>query len=721
MPLAPRHQNSAVLVIASNNLPRDASQSLPSAVQNILPSCAQPCLASFISAGYSSSVCPNLSDIFCLCSHYDNGGFTLGEGALSCIKSACSTPTSSELNNAYDVCNAQSNHVTPTHSTLSIAAVLSSVPTTVVYSSLGNPSSSSGTASSAGATITSAASTPTLTASQTSAVVASVAPQPTETAVAASHQRLSTAQTVGIVVASIASLVLVAGAIALISFCIRRKRLRSTEEPSLPFECNETSKGATPEKFGLNNPILYPPKVTKDPRGGYGGVGIARASQYRAAVEEQSSGSDPRGVTPGAIGVAISPEGYDNDTPVSSTSTRTTSRLLPEKPAVIPEQQLADRRPTSNFSQATVFEEDHYGAGRKVENYAFPVPPSPVYSRYPNENPPVQVAAELSSFSERRQPPPLTLKIPRTVASTKASSIAPPRIVAVTQPKPTAYTTSLKNQRPPKVVIQGRSRNSSEGRGQSSQTKGKTGATRQIQDAPLDQDGQQGKSHSGKHTSDQSHLESNRDSCVSDTSFESLEDNPTPPEETVKKLSPVEESPISSIRYPKIPRSSNQIVPRRSPTGPQPTTGPSLRPPPRPWRANVSRLDDATDSSSSTSTLLAKRRGEDAAVEIERRLGLPHQSSVQSSSGASSDPQSPRTASSSNTLGLAPLSWQAVGWRQSRFASALRNRVPVAEGGREVTWIDDSAISPTTVLRSPIWEPRLTPTRRGEDLMLSVT
>ncbi|KAF2239277.1 hypothetical protein EV356DRAFT_169193 [Viridothelium virens] len=720
MPLAPRHHNSAVPAIASNNLRRDASQSLPSAVQTILPSCAQPCLASFISAGYSSSVCPIPSDIFCLCSHYDNGGFTLGEGALSCIKLSCSTPTSSELNNAYDICNAQSNHVTPTHSTLSITAVLSSVPTTAVSSSLGNPSSSSGTASSALGTITSAASTPTSTAPQTSAVVASVAPEPTETGVAASHKGLSTAQTVGIVVASIASLVLVAGAIALIGFCIRRKRLRSAEEPSLPFESDEATKGATPEKFGLNNPILYPPKVTKDPRGGYGGVGIARASQYRAALEEQSSGSDSRGVAPGAIGVAISPEGYDNDTPVSGTSTCTTSRLLPEKPAVIPEQQSADKRPTSNFSQATVFEEDHQGAGRKVENFVFPVPPSPVYSRYPNENPPVQIAAELGSFPERRQPPPLTLKIPPTVPSTKASSIAPPRIVAVPPPKSTAYMTPLKNQHPSKVVIQDGSQNS-QSRGQASQPIGRAGATRQTQNAPLDQGSQQGKSHSGKHASDQSHLESNRDSCVSDTSFESLEDNPTPPEETAKKLSPVEESPISSIRYPKVPRSSNQIVPRRSPTGPQFTTGPSLRPPPRPWRPNVSRLDDATDSSSSTSTLLAKRRGENAAVEIERRLGLPHQSSVQSSSGASSDPQSPRTASSSNTLGLAPLSWQAVGWRQSRFASALRNRVPVAEGGREVTWIDDSAISPTTVLRSPIWEPRLTPTRRGEDLMLSVT
>jgi hypothetical protein len=54
-----------------------------------------------------------------------------------------------------------------------------------------------------------------------------------------------------------------------------------------------------------------------------------------------------------------------------------------------------------------------------------------------------------------------------------------------------------------------------------------------------------------------------RHSTASDTSFESMgDDEPTPPEQE-KHLTPVVEmSPISSVRYPKIPRSTNQAVPR---------------------------------------------------------------------------------------------------------------------------------------------------------------
>ena len=57
-----------------------------------------------------------------------------------------------------------------------------------------------------------------------------------------------------------------------------------------------------------------------------------------------------------------------------------------------------------------------------------------------------------------------------------------------------------------------------------------------------------------------------RTSVGSDTSFESMDpDEPTPPDEAEEKganLTPALESPISGLRYPKVPRSSNQTVPR---------------------------------------------------------------------------------------------------------------------------------------------------------------
>jgi hypothetical protein len=65
-----------------------------------------------------------------------------------------------------------------------------------------------------------------------------------------------------------------------------------------------------------------------------------------------------------------------------------------------------------------------------------------------------------------------------------------------------------------------------------------------------------------------------RHSSASDTSFESIgDDGPTPPEQE-KHLTPVAEmSPISSVRYPRIPRSTNQVVPR-SPAQGVPTHSP---------------------------------------------------------------------------------------------------------------------------------------------------
>jgi len=59
---------------------------------------------------------------------------------------------------------------------------------------------------------------------------------------------------------------------------------------------------------------------------------------------------------------------------------------------------------------------------------------------------------------------------------------------------------------------------------------------------------------------------SSRDSQASFTSFESLgsDDDPTPPQEEDRRLSPVHESPVTNLRYPKIPRPANQAVPRSS-------------------------------------------------------------------------------------------------------------------------------------------------------------
>ncbi|KAI9693612.1 MAG: hypothetical protein M1822_002883 [Bathelium mastoideum] len=715
----------AMLAIASNYFRRTVSQTLPSTIENVIPSCAQSCLATFISDGYPSSVCPDLSDVYCLCSHYDNGGFTLGEGALSCIKLSCPAPAANDLDNAYDICNAQSNHVTPTHQTLSVTAVLSAVATDTGSQSTGNPSATSTSSSSLSAASTSNTISPSRTSAPTFPAAVSSGAGPTETAAAVSSGSISKAQIAGVVVAVVALLVLVTGAAVLIGLRLRRKRIQSREGSVRSFGGNPPDP-STAEKGVRNEPIPYPPKAIKDPRKGHGGVGIARASQFRAAVAEQASdGSERDGVASGAIGIAISPTGYGEDTPLSGTSTGTTSQLLPEKPSLVRQQQQQQptvKRPESNFSQATVFEEDSHTASQRVDSFVFPVPPSPVYSRFPQENPPARIATEMSSIPEKKRHTPLTIEIPPTAFKSKTATIAPPRIVAMSQPPVNTIMMPPKNKRRSRGFGQNGARNNEQyGKGSLSKPDDEARSQMQTQDQEFVPVTPQAKSTSGKHASNQTEIETERNSFASDTSFESIGDDPTPPEEATKRLSPVDESPISSIRYPKIPRSSNQVVPRRSPTGSQPPVTSSGSPQQRPWRLGASRLDDSTDSSESVSTLLAKRRGANAALEIERRLGLPPTITAASSSTDSMIPQTPKTASSSNTLGPTMVPWQPPGWRQSRFANALRTRATESNGGREVTWIDDSAISPTTVLRSPMWAPRLTPTRRGDDLMLSVS
>ncbi|KAI9701335.1 MAG: hypothetical protein M1820_006557 [Bogoriella megaspora] len=557
------------------------------------------------------------------------------------------------------------------------------------------------------------------TDSPSSPISTSSSPGPTEVTTAAATHGLTTAQIVGIVVAAIASLILIVGAIVLTSCCFRRRRLRSLETPNTTSSSDVSASNPWPFQKQIETAIP-PPWELKDPRPGPGGVGISRrmqAAPEQAPPVPQVSRKETTEVAPELIGVAIGTTDDDENTPDSIQSTRTLSRLLPDPPSSIDQQYANQKRRTSIYSQGTVFEEDNPLANRKVGNPGAPVPLTPVYTRFPNQNPPVQIATEIGTSSERR--PSLTLAIPPTAFKANTATIRPPRIVKMKQPsdsragqRETHYSqsqtrmNSLKQQHSQNEVKFLHPNYSAKPLAANS-----AGASR-TRRPDIQKVGTRGSLYSVSSRRP-------RDSTCSETSFESGDDDPTPPEETAKKLSPVKESPISAIRYPKIPRSSNQMIPRRSPNSPRTDSENTGSPKQRSWRNDVSRLDDGTDSSSSISTLLAKRRGDAAAQDIERRLGLPPIYAT-ASQDRLSNAQSPKTASSSNTLGSNVQSWQVVGGNRANFANALKHRAAGASGLREPTWIEDAAMSPTA-LRSPMWEPRLTPTRRGDDLMLSVT
>ncbi|KAF2705894.1 hypothetical protein K504DRAFT_86070 [Pleomassaria siparia CBS 279.74] len=218
-----------------------------------------------------------------------------------------------------------------------------------------------------------------------------------------------------------------------------------------------------------------------------------------------------------------------------------------------------------------------------------------------------------------------------------------------------------------------------------------------------------------------------RDSISSQTSFETTGTNdPTPEDEDEdkqlsssdeNKLSPVAESPISNLRYPKVPRASNQLVPR-SPRSPQNhnaqnQSSPRLLPTP--------------------SALLIKRRGEREALQLERQLHMdsPKRSDlrehvkqmdrnhahIRSNSVIESWDAGPSALSERLALSGRSTRTQSGQWPKSPAMYEIDVVKPLNVRPRKQSVVGVNAGQ----LMSPGWVPHLTPTRFGEDLMISVS
>ncbi|KAK4634849.1 hypothetical protein CLAFUW4_01754 [Fulvia fulva] len=189
------------------------------------------------------------------------------------------------------------------------------------------------------------------------------------------------------------------------------------------------------------------------------------------------------------------------------------------------------------------------------------------------------------------------------------------------------------------------------------------------------------------------------------TSFESTDpDEPTPPDEEDRRLTPVVESPIAAIRYPKVPRSSNQSVPR-SPNyqvSPNSVTWPVAR-----WQVPDKQVSSRHSPSFMGSNLAAKRRGPTAQQDLE--LGLK----IHDLAYASHSRKNPQQAASIS---------QKV--RPSHRQESPFNGYGRVANKRESAWPlpnEVAAAVRSPPLRSPLWEPKLTPRRQGDDLYLSVS
>nr|OQO07276.1 hypothetical protein B0A51_18635 [Rachicladosporium sp. CCFEE 5018] len=236
----------------------------------------------------------------------------------------------------------------------------------------------------------------------------------------------------------------------------------------------------------------------------------------------------------------------------------------------------------------------------------------------------------------------------------------------------------------------------------------------------------------------------------SETSFESGgDDDITPPlDEDGRRLSAVPEStsPGLDVRYPQVPKPSGQVLPR----SPRPALSPSSTI----WEADeVSKSPNCqitkhirptqpitpqrvpTNAPVASSTLAAKRRGDDAAHNLEQGLnidGLSHsRKNSQSALPSKVDTQPPqiptqRTRQDSPLKGYGRQTTTPPG----RPAAARKPSYAGTGYGYSPETPRNHTLSPgprvirtdrEPLVRSPLWEPKLTPSRRGEDLYLDVS
>jgi hypothetical protein len=759
------------------------STSLPSALQKAVPSCAQSCVQASLAEKFPVA-CSGQDSIQCLCSRYSNGGESLGEVALGCVYSGCSM-VDQGAGSAYNVCLGQQDAVMPTKSVLTVVA--SSAPRTT------SMSMSKPVATPTITTTLQTQATPTqsvIVDSIPSTPTATSTPSPTFVAVPVNADRppkMTPAQIAGLSVAAVAAFVIAVGLMAM-SVCLRRRRERksgfdSDEKGSARSKkyssrfSHYVTTGSTPsppKRF----PIALPPVARKDGKNVKMSATQKKSQQtamypirpvQRNGVGTSNSSSNSS-LPLDQIGVAISAE-LDGSSPIPRPSQTQSSNSKPSQLGIA-------YRPVSTMTQATVFEEDEMAARRR-SSILLPTPPipvAPIRSLQPSKRastfdiatgfpvPPKnnQKAARRSELflnipirHERPQPRRIiAAQVPSTgsppqLPSTQANRLAPPtRMAAVPSPQKTPgssttediddyYFSSHKEITPrPSPAYTMRARDSPKATQVRSKRSGST-VSRTTSRASTNI----------------------RDSGSSQTSFETADpSDPTPEDEDDdkqlssddNKLSPVAESPISKLRYPKIPRASNQLVPR-SPHSPQnaqhsfklPRHNPSVRrnqpSPPSTSHLLVNRRKDLAPLLLETRIPLKLNAPKDVAMVPRPVLKDPFTSPPprarthmrsNSTESWSTTPRSKIDRKSRTQSGMWPASPAMFdspppirpltirkGSKESVPTSLRerRNRDEMKEinVGRDVEHDEQG-------LKSPVWVPRLTPTRKGDDLFISV-
>lgn len=156
----------------------DTSDESNASLWDMVPACARNCTENFITADYTRKECAR-TDIKCLCRTKTPTGLTLGDAAITCVYAVCSKEVQ-ESSDAYKICKSVSGHITPTYSTLTATTFQSTLPGTTTTTTTSSTSSTT-TTSDAKETTADTASSQTST-STTSTEAPSVTSSPSSTA-----------------------------------------------------------------------------------------------------------------------------------------------------------------------------------------------------------------------------------------------------------------------------------------------------------------------------------------------------------------------------------------------------------------------------------------------------------------------------------------------------------------------------------------------------------
>ncbi|KAI5273935.1 hypothetical protein E4T47_02949 [Aureobasidium subglaciale] len=595
---------------------------LPAKLLSTIPQCAQDCAISRVGSEFPSSECGNSDVSACLCSHYSTSGFTLGELVLGCVIENCSSATAGAVKlQVFNICSGSASTVSPTHPVLTLTQ-LGDTPRVSASTTLTNAPTPTGP-SSASESLHSAAATS-----------------------SESPKALTTGQTVGISVASIAIAALLFGLCFFCCCCVRRRKKEEKnkkagsptrkwfksshrldfQDQASPtgsrFPSKSTTRPATSSPKGpVRPPRSFPASPNRSPRSSPSSFSkpseVITQRRFKPSLRPQrewwreTSRPDIRQV----------PDGLKSHRASISSPSRseTKSSRLPTPIANITinlKKASKHLRPDSAATRWTMFEEDSKSPMNKD------VLPEPKAS-FPSLNcllPGPSFAYQYTTSPEDMTRSGLMLQIPRKpVKSDEASILSgislntgisrldhlsmPPSSAASYIP---AYYTSSDSRTPvaPKWSPSDHECSSHPG----------------FAPFPL-------------------MPRCVRSSWASATTFESVDPDETTPENEVDKQ-------LSPVSYPKVPRPSNQAIPRSPPS----------------------------TTSSRKATLAAKRRGEDLSLNLGGGLMITNIREA---------PESPL---------------QHYGNRTERGTNN----------------------TPQMQLKSPLWEPKLTPSRRGDDLYLSV-